>query len=240
MTRILKRFRSSFLENAKFQKYLLYAFGEIILVMIGILLALQVNNWNESRKENILEKQLLESLKIDLQKNKKELNRVLEKSIFTHETIDTLLKIYNNQIPDLDLEVHATYLLDATGYTVYSSSEGTITDIMGSGILGVIKNDSIRIAVGSWEANQKSLREWEKLSKQTTDAYMLKIYEYLDVYKEGFGSLLNSVERERMGNDRIMLNHLNDRFHLTLMLNELYRKELSRLNRLAHLIESEL
>jgi len=40
------------LNESKFSKYLLYAFGEIVLVVIGILIALQINNWNEARKEN--------------------------------------------------------------------------------------------------------------------------------------------------------------------------------------------
>ena len=40
----------------KLSKYLLYAFGEIVLVVIGILMALQINNANEIRKEKILEK----------------------------------------------------------------------------------------------------------------------------------------------------------------------------------------
>jgi len=44
------------------KKYLLYAIGEILLVMIGILLALQVNNWNEERKKNDVEIKLLKEL----------------------------------------------------------------------------------------------------------------------------------------------------------------------------------
>ncbi len=47
------------LTENKFSKYLLYAIGEIILVVIGILIALQINNWNEEQKENIALKQNL-------------------------------------------------------------------------------------------------------------------------------------------------------------------------------------
>ncbi|WP_299112981.1 DUF6090 family protein [uncultured Winogradskyella sp.] len=51
MISIFRKIRRKFFSN-KVSNYLLYAIGEIILVMIGILLALQVNNWNEERKQN--------------------------------------------------------------------------------------------------------------------------------------------------------------------------------------------
>ena len=54
------------MEKNKTGKYLKYAIGEILLVMIGILLALQVNNWNENRKNSSIEKETLSNLKADL------------------------------------------------------------------------------------------------------------------------------------------------------------------------------
>jgi hypothetical protein len=54
------------MEKNKTGKYLIYAIGEIALVMIGILLALQVNNWNENRKTQIEERDILQRLQLDL------------------------------------------------------------------------------------------------------------------------------------------------------------------------------
>ena len=51
MLKIFRKIRQNMLKNNKVTAYLLYAIGEIVLVMIGILLALQVNNWNEKRKQ---------------------------------------------------------------------------------------------------------------------------------------------------------------------------------------------
>uniref|UniRef100_UPI002605531F DUF6090 family protein n=1 Tax=uncultured Eudoraea sp. TaxID=1035614 RepID=UPI002605531F len=53
----------------KFSKYLLYAVGEILLVVIGILIALQVNNWNEYKKERIQERKILTELLTSLEHN---------------------------------------------------------------------------------------------------------------------------------------------------------------------------
>ena len=50
MLRFFRHIRKSLIEQNKIRTYLLYAVGEILLVVIGILIALQVNNWNEERK----------------------------------------------------------------------------------------------------------------------------------------------------------------------------------------------
>ena len=50
MIKFFRKIRQRLLTENKFSKYLLYAIGEIILVVIGILIALQINNWNEGRK----------------------------------------------------------------------------------------------------------------------------------------------------------------------------------------------
>ena len=50
MLRFLRRVRQRLLAENGFRKYLLYAIGEILLVVIGILIALQINNWNEEKK----------------------------------------------------------------------------------------------------------------------------------------------------------------------------------------------
>ena len=70
MIKFFRRIRQKLLSENKFSKYLIYAIGEIILVVIGILIALQVNNANEIRKARILEKQYLEQLLEDFRQNK--------------------------------------------------------------------------------------------------------------------------------------------------------------------------
>ncbi len=67
MIKFFRKIRQRLLTDNKLSKYLLYAIGEISLVMIGILLALQVNNWNNSNKDRKLEKQYISGLIIDLE-----------------------------------------------------------------------------------------------------------------------------------------------------------------------------
>lgn len=66
MIGFFRRIRQTLLTGSKTSRYIKYAIGEIILVVIGILIALQINNWNETRKQISQEKFILEKLQVDL------------------------------------------------------------------------------------------------------------------------------------------------------------------------------
>ncbi len=66
MIKLFRRIRYDLMEKNKTAKYLKYAIGEIVLVVIGILIALQINNWNEDRKTNNKIKKSLVALRNDL------------------------------------------------------------------------------------------------------------------------------------------------------------------------------
>ena len=80
MLTFLRKVRKSLIETSSTRKYLLYAIGEILLVMVGILLALQVNNWNEWRKDRRKESNYLKDIKADLQMDTIELNSIIKSS----------------------------------------------------------------------------------------------------------------------------------------------------------------
>ena len=69
MIKFFRKIRQKLLSEDKFSKYLLYAIGEIILVVIGILIALQINNWNQNRLNKQLESQYYERLLEDVREH---------------------------------------------------------------------------------------------------------------------------------------------------------------------------
>ncbi|MEQ6124185.1 DUF6090 family protein [Pseudotenacibaculum sp. MALMAid0570] len=77
MLKIFRRVRQKLIQQNKVSNYLLYAIGEITLVMIGILLALQVNNWNEVRKTNTQLKSILKTVSLDLERDTIASNRII-------------------------------------------------------------------------------------------------------------------------------------------------------------------
>ena len=102
MTRIFRNIRQKLASENKVMAYLRYAIGEILLVMIGILLALQVNNWNELRKQGIAETEFIEGVKKDLAQDKNYIDFILEKTapkieafeLLNKNLVDSLFRIY--------------------------------------------------------------------------------------------------------------------------------------------------
>jgi hypothetical protein len=78
MIKFFRKIRQNILSEGKTAKYLKYAFGEITLVVIGILIALQINNWNENRKDGLQEISILKSLQRDLRLDIKNIESELE------------------------------------------------------------------------------------------------------------------------------------------------------------------
>lgn len=105
--------QQSFSEN-KFSKYILYAIGEIVLVVIGILIALSVNNWNTYRKDRIKEKELLNGIVVNLELNKK---LIIERIGFMddlNEQANLILKLLDKHImytDSLDAPLHHATVL---------------------------------------------------------------------------------------------------------------------------------
>src|SRR6056297_654966 len=73
MIKFFRKIRKKLLTKNKFSKYLLYAIGEIVLVVIGILIALQINTWNEEQKNRFEEKNLLLELRTEFREKKESL-----------------------------------------------------------------------------------------------------------------------------------------------------------------------
>jgi hypothetical protein len=95
------------METGKTSKYFKYAIGEIILVVIGILIALQINNWNEKRKEKLIERELLTYTIENLKKDSLSLVNLIDKTnaiLQVHEDLIHLSqgKIHESDIMNLD------------------------------------------------------------------------------------------------------------------------------------------
>ena len=102
MLTFLRKIRKSLIETGSAKKYFIYAIGEILLVMVGILLALQVNNWNEGRKDRILEKELISGFHESLISNKDRLTMGLKSWQSTTLAIEILTKAIESNQPFQD------------------------------------------------------------------------------------------------------------------------------------------
>ena len=143
MIKFFRKIRQRLLTENKFSKYLIYAIGEIALVMIGILLALQVNNWNENQKKEILEIQYLSSLIQDLE---------IDTLYYTHRSersqniIDKnpqiIRSMYQIQQTVEDVEdLYANIIWDSEELTIQNA---TYIELTNSGNLNIFKSQNLK------------------------------------------------------------------------------------------------
>lgn len=102
MLSFFRKIRKSLLDNNSTRRYILYAIGEIALVVMGILIALQLNNWNEWRKERIKEQKVLTELIETLETNKTILNDKIDRDLRRITSSEIILNAIENQLPYVD------------------------------------------------------------------------------------------------------------------------------------------
>ena len=146
MIKFFRKIRFDLMEKNKTGKYLKYAIGEIVLVVIGILIALSINNWNEKQKNKSKENQILTSLLTELISQKQQLAKQIKGDTITYLANDSLMVLSGsmnfNSIPTVDF----SDLLYRIGVrTSFNPQSGTVEALLSSGELDLIRNEALKI-----------------------------------------------------------------------------------------------
>ena len=148
------------LTENKFGKYLTYAIGEIILVVIGILIALSINNWNENRKNSIEEKAILENLLENLNLSKIQSEQLISEE---HQLKQNLIQILG--VDSNDNKVNAKIISDSIfKNTVWDLQSDMPTfnaynNLKSTNKLSLIKNKNINEKFTELEFRQNKLND---------------------------------------------------------------------------------
>ncbi|WP_139135264.1 DUF6090 family protein [Roseivirga sp. 4D4] len=152
----------------KSTRYLKYAFGEILLVVIGILIAFQVNNWNEGRKQRIEETKLLQSIKVDFEQTKATLQALNIRREESLSNFKRLIEVRNSG--DFSNELHIdTLLAKATFTPTYNGNTSSIAIVINSGKINLLSNDSLKSMLLAWPSQIENLIERELDAKVVTN-----------------------------------------------------------------------
>ena len=146
MVTIFRRIREKLIHSGSLTKYLLYAIGEILLVVIGILIALQVNNWNERNKLDESNRIYLERLHEDITAMK-QLFVTREISEMIHEAQESVLLINNCVDSEQYRESLEKTLLSHQTLMMYPSIRGTYDEMLASGAFARVQNDLLKTSI---------------------------------------------------------------------------------------------
>ena len=146
-------------------KYLRYAIGEIILVVVGILIALQVNNYNEELNNKKLEKKILLSLHNEISSSLLNCNLVISK----REIVSSSNKIMSEMSPDGNW--NSKYKLDSLIFHVTNSGwrhvpqEGVLNEIINSGKLTLISDNKLKTLISSLPRAYSQMIENDRINR---------------------------------------------------------------------------
>jgi len=147
------------MEN-KTGKYLKYAIGEIVLVVIGILIALQINNWNQNRIQEKETKTLLSNLKLDVEEDIKSLENQINLLKLRQDWANYILESIDSQ----KVTDSSTFILSMSrvGFIFnYSQTFPTYTEIVSSGKLSYIKSEKLKNALAKYQTQVDNNRQIE-------------------------------------------------------------------------------
>tara|TARA_R110001632_G_scaffold103536_1_gene212269 strand:- start:359 stop:1129 length:771 start_codon:yes stop_codon:yes gene_type:complete len=145
MIKFFRKIRQKMLTENKFSKYLIYAIGEIILVVIGILIALQINNWNEQRKIQGNQEKYLMLLKTEALNNLLEVDKAINIASTRNLWQTKIFNLIDGKQDTITEEYISNAFGQIYGYTYsFRYENSALSELKTSGDLKNVLNDSLR------------------------------------------------------------------------------------------------
>ncbi len=185
MLRFFRKIRQKLLENGNLRKYFWYALGEILLVMVGILLALQVNNWNEERKDALTETQYLKSLLQDLQTQVEALNGNIANETIHFERAVGLINAYNWDGKLNSTEENRELMASLWGRTTFVVHDPTFSELIATGNIQLISNEILRNQIIEYYQDFERVELIiQKNNDMKDQSIMPSVFKYVDIWPE--------------------------------------------------------
>ncbi|MBU2927528.1 DUF6090 family protein [Winogradskyella psychrotolerans] len=178
MIKFFRHIRQNMIKENRTSKYLLYAIGEIILVVIGILIALQINNWNQDLANKKEEQTIIKNLNLEFKKN----IISVQEYIKHHKTILSDTRVLMDLVGEPE-EVLNKFNLDSLlaqsiNYWSYKPSQSVVLDVISSGKLNLISSDSLRLQFFEWssnlEKNEENYNTLDEINQSIVLTYLTK------------------------------------------------------------------
>jgi len=155
------------MEQNKTGKYFKYAIGEIVLVVIGILIALSINNWNENRIKSNKETTILVNIHKEFKENKIQLEEKVKMHIREHKSCAKIISLFpiTSKPEPVVLDSLSRYLWNSYGGYTFDPSQTSINALTSTSSFDIISNPELRNLLISWSDLVKDYQEDERYNK---------------------------------------------------------------------------
>ncbi|MFT6873482.1 MAG: hypothetical protein ACJAVN_002502 [Roseivirga sp.] len=181
MITFFRKIRQQLMTENKTSKYMLYAFGEITLVVIGILIALQINNMNDSRKDRNKEVDYLKNVITDLNINITELGSYIDERTACINAAGRILEFYEGK-PLTDLNAFNEDAIRIYSWEKFYQNNNTFQELVNSGNLALVSNDTIKNELLNLETLYNKLKGREEHDRfDSENLVYMPAYETMDL-----------------------------------------------------------
>ena len=200
MLRFFRKIRQNVLAEKQFSKYLLYALGEIILVVIGILIALQINTRNERRELSNEREKLIGALLSDAETTQKRLEQGLSMADHINRDLLSFMEMIQKETLEISidtLKAHTSAVFQVANFTPAMSAYETA---LSTGDIGLLKNDELLDSYIQFTDNYEWFALHQKISGDMV--YMGSVWKF----------------REKLGSTRLFMTQMGqypERFALS-------------------------
>ncbi|HKK39704.1 MAG TPA: DUF6090 family protein [Cryomorphaceae bacterium] len=171
MIKFFRHIRKAIVKENRAWNYLLYSIGEIVLVVVGILIALQINIANENRKSRNIEKTYLENIKSDLAQNLISLQLFASERVRSIQTTDSILTYFNTE-KALDLVAFNRHCVNVMVWLPTVQHDNTYQELLNSGNLSIISNKEIKEYLQNIQTKFKKVAFTEGEMQQDFEQYL--------------------------------------------------------------------
>ena len=210
MIKFFRKIRQKLLTENKFSKYLIYAIGEIVLVVIGILIALSINNWNENRKQKIITSEYIENLKSDIVQDTIGLNNLIQTGKDQVKIIENFKAYLLKSDDPIPIKVDSALNLKVVFYTYFPINQ-TYLDIQYSGNSKLLSQNQRNVLTDLFNQQNKIQKVNESLINSAT-VELRNRNKYMDAY-----GLTNKVLDQPSTSEEIKLILRHQLNYLSLM-----------------------
>ncbi len=259
MIKLFRKIRQNLLMENRTGKYFKYAIGEIILVVIGILIALSINNWNDSRKQKLVDKKYFQNLKNDLIGDTERLVLMINyseekvkaaKRVMAQIKKDTISSLY-----EFSDDMVTLLFVDE-----FRPDQSTYNEMKSSGNFSTIQNDTLKLKILKLQkiytdiaALQEHMRydfnifienfeqyvDWSKYFDLNSSNSAQLIFTYDSTYIERHADILRgeitNLFQNKVFANNIFLSEINHTYGIGVL-----KKNLSQINEIINLLDTEI